>query len=358
MPPGRPFARCRRVHGLPWRFSRCSLTYQLLLCFYVQMSKQGVARTPRHWRWISTSALLALIVGIGVVVLVAHGSSPSLPNTKVATRHKGGGGRDRTDKEVPTTAPSTTTSTTNPDEMTGLFATSGIDDYLQAQDSDINAAVYNLDTGSLSLYRPGALEYTASIVKVDILATLLYEASQQGTGLSDEEQELATTMIENSDDDAASDLWDDIGQQTGLAAFNSLVPLSDTVPGTAGAWGGTTTTGADQISLLRQLVQPSGLLGPLAQSYELGLMENVESDQTWGVSAGVPAGVTVAIKNGWLPLEGDTDWQVNSIGWIHGDGRDYLIAVLTKDNETEGGGIATIEGLSPLVWSALAPPSA
>jgi beta-lactamase class A len=257
---------------------------------------------------------------------------------------------------VPTTASSsTTTTTTNPDEMTGLFDTAAIDGYLAAQDSDINAAVYDIHTGALSLYRPGALEYTASIVKVDILATLLHQAEQQGTGLSDEEQDLANTMIENSDDNAATDLWSDIGQQSGLAAFDSLIPMPDTVPGVDGHWGGTTSTGADQINLLRELVQPSRELNQTAQSYELGLMQNVESDQAWGVSAGVPAGVTVALKNGWLQLEDDGDWQVNSIGWVDGDGRDYLIAVLTKDNDTEGGGIATIEGLSSLVWNALAP---
>jgi hypothetical protein len=161
-------------------------------------------------------------------------------------------------------------------------------------------------------------------------------------------------MIEDSNDDAATDLWDDIGEQTGLADFDKLVPMPDTVPGTDGHWGGTTTTGADQVSLLRQLVGSSRLLDRSARSYELGLMEHVESDQAWGVSAGVPAGVTVAIKNGWLPLEADGDWQVNSVGWVDGDGRDYVIAVLTKNNGTEADGISTIEGLSGLVWKALA----
>jgi beta-lactamase class A len=247
------------------------------------------------------------------------------------------------------------TPTANSEEVTGLFATGAIGTYLKAQASDINAAVYDVKTGRLSLYRPNAVEYTASIVKVDILATLLHQAEQRATALSSEEQELATRMIENSDDDAATALWDDIGQAAGLAAFDSLVPISHTVPGADGYWGLTTTTGADQVSLLRQLVQSSRLLAPAAQSYELGLMEHVESDEAWGVSAGVPAGATLALKNGWLPLEGDGDWQINSIGWVDGDGRDYLIAVLTKNNATEGQGISAIQGLAPLVWEALAP---
>jgi len=64
--------------------------------------------------------------------------------------------------------------------------------------------------------------------------------------------------------------------------------------------------------------------------------------------------VTVALKNGWLPLnDANTDWQVNSVGWVHGGGRNYLIAVLSTGNPTENYGIDTINGLSSRVWSAL-----
>ena len=69
--------------------------------------------------------------------------------------------------------------------------------------------------------------------------------------------------------------------------------------------------------------------------------------------AGVTPGATVALKNGWLPLEATGDWQINSIGWVDGDGRNYLVAVLTKNNATEGYGIATIEGLASLIWTGL-----
>jgi hypothetical protein len=64
--------------------------------------------------------------------------------------------------------------------------------------------------------------------------------------------------------------------------------------------------------------------------------------------------VTVALKNGWLPLnDANTDWQINSVGWVSGGGRDYLLAVLSTGNPTEQYGIDTINGLSSLVWSAL-----
>ena len=64
--------------------------------------------------------------------------------------------------------------------------------------------------------------------------------------------------------------------------------------------------------------------------------------------------MNVALKNGWVPLP-DSLWQIDSIGWINGDGRDYLIAVLTDGNPTEDYGIATIDALSSLVWTALTP---
>jgi hypothetical protein len=63
----------------------------------------------------------------------------------------------------------------------------------------------------------------------------------------------------------------------------------------------------------------------------------------------------VALKNGWLPLDSG-GWQVNSIGYVNGDGRNYVIAVLT-DGGTEANGIATIEELSGFIWRELAPSS-
>jgi beta-lactamase class A len=80
-------------------------------------------------------------------------------------------------------------------------------------------------------------------------------------------------------------------------------------------------------------------------------MEDVTPTQRWGVGGGVPAQVKVALKNGWLPLQGsDGDWQINSVGWVSGGGRNYLMAVLTTGNPTEQYGIDTIDRLAAMVW--------
>ncbi len=222
--------------------------------------------------------------------------------------------------------------------------------YLKGREGNVTAALYNVAAGTTSLWRPGVTEQTASIEKVDILATLLQDYQEQNAPVSSSDQATATDMIEQSDNDDATALWNEVGQQSGVNLFNRQIGMSATVLGTQDLWGVTTTTASDQIALLKTVALPGPVLDPASQSYELGLMEHVEASQAWGVSAGVASGVTLALKNGWLPLE-DDDWQVNSIGWIDGDGRDYLLAVLTNEDPTEYYGIQTIQGLSSLIWA-------
>jgi hypothetical protein len=234
--------------------------------------------------------------------------------------------------------------------------------YARDRSGALAAAVYDIKTGQTWQLGGGPPQAEASVVKLDILETLL--ARQGGAGLSSGEQALTRSMIEDSDNDAATSLWDADGGAPGLSAYDDEAGLTGTTPSAcvdcAGfawpGWGLTTTEPGDQLALLRQLVAPGShpLLSAAERSYGLSLMENVTSDQRWGVSGGVPAGVTVALKDGWLPLDAaDSDWQVNSVGWVSGDGRDYLIAVLSTGNPTEQYGIDTISHLSALTWSAL-----
>jgi hypothetical protein len=153
-----------------------------------------------------------------------------------------------------------------------------------------------------------------------------------------------------------------VGGAHGIRAFNAAIGLTSTTlsdcvqcPGFPWpGWGLSTTTPADQITLLRELVEPGPLFSASAREAALRLMENVTPSQRWGVSGGVPTQATVALKDGWLPLNlADTDWQINSVGWISGLGRNYLIAVLSTGNPTEAYGINTIDGLSAIVWNRM-----
>ena len=230
--------------------------------------------------------------------------------------------------------------------------------YLASRAGTVLAAIYDINTGKTWTLGSGPPQATGSLVKIDILQTLL---NKRPHGISAADQARARSMIENNVNAPATVLWNQIGRAAGLSSYNALVGLAHTTPSTclvcAGfgwpGWGLTTTTPADQLLLLRQLVDGS-LLSPAARSYVVSLMENVQPDQRWGVSAGVPPGVQVALKNAWVPLTPpNTDWQINSEGWITGDGRNYLIAVLTTGNPDEQYGIDTINTLSALLWPAI-----
>lgn len=233
--------------------------------------------------------------------------------------------------------------------------------YAAGRSGTLLAAVYDVTTGQSWHLGDGPAQDEASVVKLDILQALL---ARRGGPLPAADQALARSMIERSDNAAATALWNAAGGAAGIGSYNARAGLSGTTPSPcvtcAGfawpGWGLTTTVPQDQVTLLKQLVVPGPrpLLSAAQRSYALSLMEHVTAEQAWGVSGGVPAGVTVALKNGWLPLAGaDSDWQVNSVGWVSGDGRDYLVAVLSAGNPTEQYGIDTISGLSSLIWSAM-----
>ena len=238
----------------------------------------------------------------------------------------------------------------------GAAATS----YLAGRAGTVLAAVYDLRTGRTWHLGQGGPQAEASVVKLDVLETLLSERGQgDGTGLSASEQTLAEQMIEDSDNNAATSLWYAVGGAARIRSFNVRAGLTGTTPSSCvvcpgfawPGWGLTTTTADDQIALLRQLVTPGSVLTNTAREYAVSLMRDVTPSQRWGVSGGVPAQVAVALKDGWLPLRGTgSDWQVNSVGWVSGGGRNYLMAVLSTGNPSQQYGIDTIDRLAAMVW--------
>ncbi|WP_406433831.1 class A beta-lactamase-related serine hydrolase [Streptomyces sp. NBC_00631] len=205
----------------------------------------------------------------------------------------------------------------------------------------VSAAVLDLDSGDSATYGDAAFD-TASIVKVDILATLLLQAQDAGRHLTATEKAYATKMIENSDNTSATELWDVIGKADGLDAANKRFGLTSTEGGDGPLWGLTQTTAADQLTLLQQVFGDDSKLSAASQAYVQGLMKTVESDQRWGVSAAAD-GSQYALKNGWLARSTTGLWDVNSIGRVTVGGTDYLVAVLSKGTVSQAKGISVVE---------------
>ncbi|MGW4496545.1 serine hydrolase [Streptomyces sp. NPDC004376] len=183
---------------------------------------------------------------------------------------------------------------------------------------------------------------TASIVKVDILASALLRARDAGHGLSAAERVQAKAMIEHSDNAAANALWRSIGLAPGLEAANKRLGLTETQGGSGPRWGLTRTTPRDQIRLLRAVFDPDRTtpLDASSRAYIRSLMGNVADEQSWGVSA---AGSHEALKNGWLQRNTTGLWDVNSVGRIERGGHRYLVAVLSDGNTSMKDGIALVE---------------
>ena len=286
-----------------------------------------------------------LVIAAGIVaglIVPGAGSHPATRTAATGTRTASPAAR----------RPSATTSAQGQRDPFGTATAS----YLSGRAGTVLATVYDVGTGQTWRLGQGQPQAEASVVKLDVLETLLAE---NGNGLAASDQSLAEEMIEDSDNAAATSLWYEVGGAASIRSFNAKAGLTGTAlsscvvcPGFPWpGWGLATTTPDDQIALLKQLVTPSSVLTSAERAYALSLMKDVTPSQRWGVGYGVPADVTVALKNGWLPLRStDGDWQINSLGWISGGGRNYLMAVLTSGNPTEQYGIDTISRLAAMVW--------
>jgi hypothetical protein len=208
-------------------------------------------------------------------------------------------------------------------------------------------------TGASATYHGGQPFDTASIVKVDILAVLLLQHQQLGTALSPGERDLAAAMIDDSDNRAATALWDAVEGAPGMLAGNAVLGLHATMPDTDGTWGLTTTTVADQLRLLADLTSPRSPLSAPARSYELSLMRAVEPGQAWGVTAAASARTRPAVKNGWLPAGPDGTWVINSIGVVSHAGRALLIAVLSAGQPSQPAGIRLVQAAATAAAAAI-----
>ena len=306
-------------------------------------------------RLLSLVSLLSAVGIITVLLLQGHSSATERHATMSTVTASPSTSHSPTPAAKPSAHPTATASPTAPPTPAATVPTAdaALTSAVAQANGAVSVAVTDLGSGqSLTYGADGHAFATASIVKVDILATLLLQAQDQGTTLTQNQQSLATTMIENSDNDSATALWDDIGQESGLNAANQRFGLTSTAGGTEGNWGLTTTTAADQLRLLRQVFTSDSLLSATSRQYVQGLLDQVESDQRWGVSAAA-SGSDYAVKNGWLPRSATGLWVINSIGEVERNGHQLLIAVVSDGNLSESAGISLVQSVAQAAAGSL-----
>ena len=209
-------------------------------------------------------------------------------------------------------------------------------------------------TGVRCTYHEAWHFYAASAIKVTILGALLRMAQEQGRHLTATERRRAWLMITQSNNDAATALWNEVGMRR-MQHFLNLAKMKQTV--LSHAWGLSLLTAHDEILLLTMLSRPNKILSHSSRVYAQYLTAHVVASQRWGVPAGAPKSVKVHVKNGWLPYPVSSNWEINSIGFfiVRKPYRNYEIAMLTHANPSMAYGIETIEDAAQVIHRDLNP---
>ncbi len=302
--------------------------WQRLAQLLLAVGLAAVATGAVYFEWRRTPAVAAR-PHPGVAAATPR---PDPPETDPAAPHPA-----RPTPSVPTGTPT----------LGAAALTAALNRYLRAVGVDLSVAVRDRRTGLSYTYRPAARYATASIVKLDVLGTLLLQAQDDGRELTGTEDSLARSMIESSDNDAATTLWNDVGGADAITDANRRMGLTQTSPDPDGYWGDTLTTAADRVRLLGALTGRVGPLNGASTAYARILLANVESDQAWGVTAAARTGESTIVKNGWWQND-DGGWIVNSVGAIDGPHTHVDIAVLSVGSSDQATGIEVVEHVAEL----------
>lgn len=168
------------------------------------------------------------------------------------------------------------------------------------------------------------------------------------------------SMITVSDNAAADRLFALIGKVATFQDIESRYGLIKTT--TDRGWGTTLTNSADQAKLLNQVI---GLApSPLPEDARVilrDLMKNVVADQAWGAGTGVPAGWSVAVKNGWYQsVPGDIPpvglWRVNTVGmtWDEAGQPRWIFTAYSNEWPSQAAGVSAWNDLAALITASVA----
>lgn len=204
--------------------------------------------------------------------------------------------------------------------------------YLNGIGNNVGAIVYDVTRQRYYSYNADTQFMVASSMKVPIMLTFLNMTEQQNREPNDQEMQLLTTMIENSNNDSASVLFhNSIGGAAGADSYMQQLGIKD-FSADDGSWGYSLITPRSMVKLLT-LLQTGKILTAQDRQLALSLMEQVEPDQQAGVGDTAPAGATVALKDGWVPAP-DGSWVMNSSGIVTSGKETYIISVYTTEQNS------------------------
>jgi hypothetical protein len=200
---------------------------------------------------------------------------------------------------------------------------------------------YALGPGEVQQLGPLEVGHAWSSFKVPIVVTLMLK---QNGSLTSEQQSLAASAITASDNDAAAALFSAIESKTGGAASAAVEEVLSTSggatevatapppPGAVSSWGQTEWPLAGSTQFYAALACDA--YGPSAKALAVGDMENVISEQQWGLGqADFPSGTRIAFKAGWGPEASESGpYLVRQAGIIRSPEGQLVVTIAAQDS--------------------------
>jgi hypothetical protein len=120
-------------------------------------------------------------------------------------------------------------------------------------------------------------------------------------------------------------------------------------------YGATVTTSNDRTRIALRMLFGRGPQRIVARATAWHYMHSiVHPTQRWGITAGVPRGWRVALKNGFYPFNGH-GWRVGSTGFVRAPHRHggYAVTIMTDQDRSQHVGIQLVERVSRRVAAVL-----
>jgi beta-lactamase class A len=217
----------------------------------------------------------------------------------------------------------------------------------------VTASVYDTRTRCWYELHPGMRITTASVIKAAVMGAVLLRAQDGGRAPTSWERARIRPMITYSyNNPYVADLLHRVGGVAGMNRFDRRMGARDTRNSLA--YGATSTTARDRTRIALGLLHRGGPLRAAGRAEAWRYLTRVTPTQRWGITAGVPAGWDVALKNGFYPMRGN-GWRVGSTGFVRRTGTDdgYAVTILTDRSRSQVAGMRLVEGVSRRVAATL-----
>jgi beta-lactamase class A len=193
------------------------------------------------------------------------------------------------------------------------------------------------ETGRLRGDHVDRVHNSASVVKVMFMVALLRQPDVRHDPLTTAAKQLMGPMIKVSDNDAATAIYNRVGEAELYELAHDAGMSSFTTQPT---WGLTTITAKEQARFFYRL---QSFIPKRHRGYALHLLTRITGSQRWGIPPAAPDGWHLHFKGGW---SGAPSWRVNQVMLLREPPRRFAVAILTREQPSYEYGQDSIQGVA------------